>query len=440
MNQPLNQTSNISSTVFQQLPPEFEALAISTKALQRCRQVKNATELLHLVFMYSWLGLSSAVVAARFSCLYRRITDWGVLCRLAGCGDYLKQLICQQLEVGSEQLGQLSERYLITIVDGSSWGARGGKSSDYRLHLKLGLQMGQWLAMLLGDNHLCESLLNYTYQVNELVLADRNYGRTRALVKIDAHGVKFVVRGAPSQIRIMDADGEKLDWLQIVDEAEENQGRYERQVWINGVGKARARVRVILGKLPKDKGLIAQAKARRQARRRGGQIKAETLRFAQWVIVLSNLAGEEASVEQILELYRMRWQVEIGIKRLKSLYQIDQMRSGAKSAVGQVRILGKLLMVLMIQQKLKIICAASSKVKRILNEESSGWREHIWQRKEMEQIIWGEVDEKEFEKAVERMKQRKRKYQLQSHRNQKGNGERRIGDIPRLLHPQELLA
>lgn len=415
MNQPLNQTDTISLQVLQYLSAEYEALAYQTKALQRSRQVRNPSELLHLVFLYSWLGLSSRLVAARFSCLYRRITDSAVLERLGGCREYLHQLIIKQFGLEEESsIKDLGKRYLITLVDGSSWGSRGGRTSDYRLHLKLSWRSGGWTEMLFGDNHLGESLLNYSYRPDELVVADRNYGRPRAVVAVDRQGVRFVVRISPSQIRICDESGEVIEWGGILDQAEENQGRYEQSVWISeGVGKSLTKMRVVLGKLPPEKALLAEVKARRKARHRGGQIRTETLRYAHWLIVLSNLSEEEAGSEELLQIYRMRWQVEIGIKRLKSLYRIDQMSSSAGSPVGEVRVLARLLMALMIGRKLKVIGHRIKKVNLILSRKSSGWRENIWHIKEFEQEVWGEVAEEAFEQAISMMKERRRKYRLQ---------------------------
>ena len=49
---------------------------------------------------------------------------------------------------------------------------------------------------------------------------------------------------------------------------------------------------------------------------------ATTLRYAQYVLVFTTLSEAEASPEQVLEAYRLRWQIELTFKRLKSLAQL----------------------------------------------------------------------------------------------------------------------
>jgi transposase len=48
----------------------------------------------------------------------------------------------------------------------------------------------------------------------------------------------------------------------------------------------------------------------------------ETRQYAQYVLVFTTLPASAASTEQILEAYRLRWQVELTFKRLKSIAQI----------------------------------------------------------------------------------------------------------------------
>jgi len=52
------------------------------------------------------------------------------------------------------------------------------------------------------------------------------------------------------------------------------------------------------------------------------------------VLVFTSLAGAEASVEQVLEIYRLRWQVELTFKRLKSIAQLGHVPSTTRKAAG----------------------------------------------------------------------------------------------------------
>src|SRR5208337_519396 len=63
----------------------------------------------------------------------------------------------------------------------------------------------------------------------------------------------------------------------------------------------------------------ARRKARRDAQREGYQISKGALAAAEWVILVTSLAPEAFPTADVLALYRLRWRIELGFKRLKSL-------------------------------------------------------------------------------------------------------------------------
>ena len=70
---------------------------------------------------------------------------------------------------------------------------------------------------------------------------------------------------------------------------------------------------------------------------------------AGFVLLLTNLPAETWDASRILYLYRLRWQIELAIKRLKSLLQLDALRAQDARLV-QTYLLAKLLAALWIDQ------------------------------------------------------------------------------------------
>jgi hypothetical protein len=66
-------------------------------------------------------------------------------------------------------------------------------------------------------------------------------------------------------------------------------------------------------------------------RHKQGSPQAETLFLAGWVLVFTTLAPEVVSAQTIMALYRCRWQVELAIKRWKSVLDMDALRAKAQS-------------------------------------------------------------------------------------------------------------
>lgn len=96
----------------------------------------------------------------------------------------------------------------------------------------------------------------------------------------------------------------------------------------------------------------ALAQLLRQAGKQGHTPKPETLEYAQYVLVVSNLPSAEFSAQEVLEWYRLRWQIELVFKRLKSLAGLGHL---AKHDEPSVRswLYGKLLVGLLTQKLIR---------------------------------------------------------------------------------------
>ena len=65
----------------------------------------------------------------------------------------------------------------------------------------------------------------------------------------------------------------------------------------------------------------------------------------------------------IMALYRCRWQVEIAIKRWKSVLDVDALRAKANSPLAKVWLHGNLLYALMLERRMR----------RQLGDSWAGW-------------------------------------------------------------------
>ncbi|HKM84352.1 MAG TPA: transposase [Candidatus Acidoferrum sp.] len=78
-------------------------------------------------------------------------------------------------------------------------------------------------------------------------------------------------------------------------------------------------MRLVAVKKSEQAAAEARRKARRDAQREGYQISKGALAAAEWVILVTSLAPEAFPTADVLALYRLRWRIELGFKRLKSL-------------------------------------------------------------------------------------------------------------------------
>jgi IS4 transposase len=70
--------------------------------------------------------------------------------------------------------------------------------------------------------------------------------------------------------------------------------------------------------------------------------------------VFTSLSATVFSGETVLALYRCRWQIEVAIKRMKSLINIQKLRAKRGSQLTEVYLYGKVLYLLLIDQEMRI--------------------------------------------------------------------------------------
>ncbi len=107
-------------------------------------------------------------------------------------------------------------------------------------------------------------------------------------------------------------------------------------------------LRLIARRKSPDAAEEARRKARKQARKEGYTISQAGLDAADWLILVTSLKAGEFSDEDVLDLYRLRWRIELGFKRLKSLLGLKG-PPGTHEDSAKPYILAHLLMLLLLE-------------------------------------------------------------------------------------------
>jgi len=305
-----------------------EALSISArehKAFVRARGVRSATDLLRLAFMYGPGGHSLRSVAAVAATQgIADVSDVAILDRLRNTGDWLQSLCEQHLGRVPELTGVARPERPIRIVDGSRLEGPGDRV--WRLHLCYDARLGRIADAAITTTQHGERLDRLTVSPNEIRLADRGFPQPDGIKKTLDEGAELLVRLTWNSLQMTDAKGKPLDWLKLFKGAGER-GSLDMPVRVH---KAHSRfepidLRLVIIKKPPMAATKARAKARRASSKNGRRTDARTLAGADHVILLTSLEHDEFSVEQLGDLYRVRWQIELAIKRLKSILHIDRL-------------------------------------------------------------------------------------------------------------------
>lgn len=92
-----------------------------------------------------------------------------------------------------------------------------------------------------------------------------------------------------------------------------------------------------------------QQKIRYAAQRKRRHANPRSLRAAAFIYVLTDLPADVLPASEALELYRLRWQIELAFKRLKSILKLDHLRAH-DPRLAKTYLYGKLLVALILDE------------------------------------------------------------------------------------------
>lgn len=398
--QPLDTTFE---ALLQEFPADLVESAREFEAFRRGRKIRSVAQLLQLVMLYCGLDYSLRSCAGTLCLLGRQISDQGVSERLSGCAAWLEHLLKEMLPaVPADAANQSTGRWI--LIDGSTIQVLGATGTSYRLHLAWDWVSQQIVQWILTDVKTGESLKLYEVAAGDIFIADRGYSRRADIEAVLDKGGEVLVRVAPQILPVVDEAGEKVDLAGQLWAAEGNQ--VSLRVRLKGDARGRE-MNLYAFRLPPEKAAEARRKRAARARKKGVQMKKETLEYAAWMIILSSLDEARVSAAEVAEIYRLRWQIEIVIKRLKSVLEIDCLRSRYGNPLSKVYLLGKSLYALLIARRSGQLSAHTKEVE---------WRVWKMMREELNPVInqvshWKKEN---ISQAIKQLKERKRQRKRQT--------------------------
>lgn len=333
------------------LPQGYEQACFDKKAITRKRTIKKPLDLLRLILFYL-SGNKSLIDVSQFALMsgIGQISDVGFMKRFVKCKDWLIWLTQHILPNPLIQYKkpQWLEPYQVLAVDASDIVEKGAVKNLWHLHYAVDIFSLTCSQFKITRQSAGESLKNFTPAKGCLVIADRAYGTIKSIEHCLAAGGDFIIRIRNKAFNIYDASGKKLvfaDWLRTVDETAQ-----ELTVYIRNSEKKLVPLRICACK--KTKAQVEAEKSRIKKLESKKQIKLsnETVFTHNYMFVITSLPLE-ISAEEILSCYRLRWQVELVFKRLKSLLQLGSIPTKTEEA-GEAWINGKILLSLLTEKYL----------------------------------------------------------------------------------------
>jgi hypothetical protein len=217
------------------------------------------------------------------------------------------------------------------LIDGSTVSRPGSQGTDWRIHAVYDLGRGGFRHLEVTDGHGAESLLRCAPAAGEVAIADRGYARARELrACLEAFGPQardFIVRVGWSALVLRDIQGAPFNLIETLARLPAETTPHEWAVQMLGgppPAAAPLALRLIALPLPADKAAANRLKLKRHASRDQKTLDPRSLLAAGFMVLVTSLPNTIPAGE-ICAVYRLRWQIELAFKRLKSLIHIDRL-------------------------------------------------------------------------------------------------------------------
>lgn len=292
------------------LPSDLEESARATNALLRCRNVPDAAALIRLALAYAVTDLSLKDVAAWASTLdVAQISGPGLFYRLRQAEGWLEHVLGRVL---GDQLPQAGGGWPVRVVDATVINGPGNKAVQWRAHVQIDPATGGFRAVELTDDSGGEKLSRHHLRAGEAVLGDRAYATARGIHAVRQAEAHVIARFNPGNLRTCDNHRRRIYLA-------------EKEAEIPTVGEVEYNILIPVPPKPtKSHKLWNSAKAIAwipvraiAARTRAGEV----------IWILTTFDASQLPAIAVMGLYRLRWQIELLFKRLKSLLHLDTLPS-----------------------------------------------------------------------------------------------------------------
>jgi hypothetical protein len=315
---------------------DLDHIARQTKAIQRKRAVREGHILLRVALARGPGGLSLSQTAAWATILgLAQMSDPAIKKRLDRSVAFLDGVIAALL---AEQTPGAAVRWIGRILrcsDGSCFRNPGSKSTDWRLHAVYDLGRGGFSHLELTDQHGGEAITRGTPVAGEIRIGDRYFakaGRLHQYRQESAEQADFLVRVGWNALSLRDQDGVAFDLIDYLGQLPPDHEPHEMTLHASLGADACLPLRLIVQRKTPEATEATRTALRREASRKQKVLDPRSLVAAAFIILATSLPTEGYPAAEALAVYRLRWQIELAFKRLKSLLRMNRLPTRTDAA------------------------------------------------------------------------------------------------------------
>lgn len=287
-------------------------------------KVRDIADILRLVLMMVGHGFSLRVATATSAGVgHLAISAVALHKWMRNLGDYLMWLLAEVSKCSESFRPQRWGGYDIIATDATTVERPGAKGTTARVHVALRLSNLRCLEYKITSDKSGEHLGGFeSMEPGQLWIGDRGYATSSSIEHAHSKGAAVLIRYNRSSLPLFRAatDEQPIDVAALLRRSAKVGEVRSAPVYIKPKQGPAIQGYLHFRKMSKNKAERAQAKLHRERKKAGRVRPSETaLQLATCHIVFTTAPQNRIPASDCLELYRLRWQIELHNKREKSI-------------------------------------------------------------------------------------------------------------------------
>lgn len=315
-------------TIASKLPPNWRALAAANGVLlpdsRRAAdggsgwKIRDAAALLRMILHYATTGASLRTTTGLAAALGLATISAAAFHKwLRKSGGWLAALLAGVVDAATTFAPARWAGYDVILVDATTAQMPGATTATARVHYALRLTDLTAVAIHVTTIALGETLRRFALAAGQLWIADRAYSHVASVVHATRAGAAVLVRYVFHHLPVTDAAGATLDMRARVRTLTAVGAVGAWPVWVRPATGAPIAGRILAMRLSDAQ--AAKAAARLAREYKPAEITPEMREFTRYVVLFTTVPAAALTADQVLELYRLRWGIELEFKRDKSI-------------------------------------------------------------------------------------------------------------------------
>lgn len=281
-------------------------------------KIRDAEALLRMILHHVTTGSGLATTAALAAALgLADISKASFHKWMRKAGGWLAAMVAEMTTAASAFSVERWAGYEVIAADATTAQMPGAKGTTALVHYALRLFDLCAVGIVVTNEKIGESLRNFTMKAEQLWVADRGYCNANSVAHAVAATADVLIRFTFGPLPLFDDKGRELNLRNEVKAITAPGSVAEWPVFIHPRQHDPIQGRLIVMRLSDEQ--TQKARDRLYRERGKSHVTQAMLDFSKYVMLFTTVPTRRLSANQLIELYRLRWQVELDFKRDKSI-------------------------------------------------------------------------------------------------------------------------